>query len=137
MAAGRADLSFKWNAIWLLLTLPAIAAGSQFGASGLAWAILILVAIGLLPNWYFLVRPLCGAGLTEYSVQLVLPLLIAFSSAVGASSAASAFADPAFRLATGLVLGGLAYALLSWWFNRAWVNALVELVLGEARSKRS
>lgn len=132
IARGRADLSFKWNMVWLLIMSPAIWAGSQFGVTGMAVAMATLGILGYWPNWYFLVRPLCGAKLGEYSVQMAVPLnLSLFAGLAGYLSAYLGEGD-LLRLAIGVSVGGLVYFGLSWRFNHVWVDAMMELVTGKS-----
>ena len=133
MAKGRADLSFKWNLVWLFIVPPVIWLGSQFGARGMAGGLLGLGVVGYIPNWFFLVRPLCGAGLGEYTQQLALPLLLSVLAGILASSAADLSPSPILRVAIGLVTGSLIYGVLSYRFNPTWFGAMAEL-LGLRRS---
>jgi lipopolysaccharide exporter len=128
MACGRADLSFRWNITWLFLTLPAILAGSYFGATGLAIAITSLAIIGYWPNWYFLVRPLCGSGFKEYSSHILTPLAISAATAIGVNIAIYFFQSDLIRLAVGVPIGIAQYLGLSKYFNGIWLSAMSELV---------
>jgi lipopolysaccharide exporter len=128
MARGRADLSFKWNLVWLLITPPTIWAGSQFGTMGMAIAMLALGVVGYWPNWYFLVRPLCGAGLEEYTRQLAVPLALALTAGVAGCAVAYVLDGGLLRVMIGGLTGCLVYCGLSWKFNRVWVSAMLELL---------
>ncbi|MCA9749631.1 MAG: MOP flippase family protein [Romboutsia sp.] len=76
LAKGRADMGFYWN-LFLLIFIPiSIYIGSSFGIEGIAFSLLFLmITLLTLPNWYFMVRPLCGARLNEYMKQIYIPLL--------------------------------------------------------------
>lgn len=130
MAKGRADLSFKWNMVWLLIMPPCIWAGSQIGGVyGMAITMLILSVLGYWPNWYFLVSPLCGASFSEYSLQLATPFILSlFAGLVGYYSVSFLVSDLP-RFVIGLSVGGLTYIGLSWLFNRVWFDAMIELGL--------
>lgn len=128
MARGRADLSFKWNMVWLLIMPPAIWFGSQYGVMGMAVAMTALGVIGYLPNWYFLVRPLCGAKLGEYSVQLFTPLVISMIAGLFGHLAAMLSGNDFIHLIAGLSVGIIIYFWVSWYFNREWVSAIFELL---------
>jgi O-antigen/teichoic acid export membrane protein len=132
MARGRADLSFKWNMVWLLIMPPTIWVGSQFGVSGMAFAMTALGVLGYWPNWYFLVRPLCGAKLGEYSMQMVVPLILSIIAGVAGYLSASLFVDDLLRIIIGVSVGCLIYFSLSWRFNRVWVDVMMELVAGRS-----
>jgi lipopolysaccharide exporter len=136
MARGRADLSLKWNMVWLLIMPPSIWAGSQFGVSGMAIAMASLSVLVYWPNWYFLVRPMCGAKLGEYSAQLAVPLILSIIAGLVGYASAYLLDGNMPRLAIGLAFGGLTYFVVSWRFNRIWVDAMMELLLTN-RAKRN
>lgn len=127
MARGRADLSFKWNIAWLFVMPPVIWFGSQYGVMGMAVAMTALGIIGYWPNWYFMVRPLCGAGLNEYSVQVIVPLIISLMANLLGYISAMPLEGNLIRLIVGLLVGGLTHLLFCWYFNREWVMAIIEL----------
>jgi hypothetical protein len=127
-AVGRPDLAFKWNLAMLFVLPPALWLGVQNGNQGIASALLGLAVVLAVPGWYFLVRPLCGAGFTEYFRQLLIPLMVALLSSVIAYVSVWPFADVAVRLGLGLSIGGLAYLFLSRWLNRQWIEAMWELL---------
>lgn len=128
MARGRADLSFKWNMVWLIIMPPSIWAGSQFGTLGMAIAMAAIGVLAYWPNWYFLVRPLCGAKLGEYSTQMAVPLILAIIAGFAGFQAANLFDGDVMRLVIGLMLGCVVYLLLSRKFNATWFDAMKELL---------
>jgi lipopolysaccharide exporter len=131
MARGRADLSFKWNIVWLFIMPPTIWWGSQFGVSGMAIAMAALSVLSYWPNWYFLVRPLCGAKLGEYSMQMAVPLVLSIIAGMASYLSTYLFVGDLLRLAIGVSVEGLVYLGLSWRFNRVWVDAMLELIAGK------
>lgn len=131
MARGRADLSFKWNMAWLLIMPPAIWYGSQYGVMGMAVAMTALGIIGYWPNWYFLVRPLCGAELGEYSVQLAAPLVTAIMALAAAYAAVTVIDQFTLRLIAAACVALPAYLALSYWLNREWLLAMQQLLSGK------
>lgn len=75
LARGRAGLGFCWN-LGLFVMIPVIVVlGSYWGTTGVAVALLLMSLALLLPSWYYLVRPLCGAGVSEYFASFLKPLL--------------------------------------------------------------
>jgi hypothetical protein len=72
------------------------------------------------PNWYFLVRPLCGAGFGEYSRQFLSPLFASVTAAAVAFGAVWSLSGDVVRLSVGLVVGGAVYVGLSSRINREW-----------------
>lgn len=66
LARGRANLGFYWN-LGLFFFVPiGIYISSHWGLIGVSWGLVIIMITLMIPNWYFLVRPLCGAGFIEY-----------------------------------------------------------------------
>ncbi len=128
MARGRADLSFRWTVVWLVIIAPAAWVGSQFGPLGLALALTGVGVVGLVPNWYFLVRPLCGAGFLEYFRELAMPLLFSLLAGVLAYAAVTPLTADLPRLGLGLGVGSAVYLSLSLFLDRAWRNTVLELL---------
>ena len=128
-AVGRADLAFKWNLGWMFIIMPSVWFGLQYGALGLSIVLVILVIVGQIPNWFFLVRPLCGARFIEYFAQMIKPLIASLIAAgIGYFSVVSITGD-IWRLFIGCGLGLLAYLILSYWLNREWLIAIFDLFL--------
>jgi PST family polysaccharide transporter/teichuronic acid exporter/lipopolysaccharide exporter len=88
----------------------------------------VLAAVLYLPNWYLLVRPLCGATFSEYSQQLFVPIALAIVAGAVGYFAADRFAQDVTRLAVGGFFGSATYLSVSWYFNRSWFVAVAELV---------
>lgn len=128
MAKGRADLSFRWNLMWLFVMPPSIWVGHLYGTHGLAVSMVGLGLIGYLPNWFFLVRPLCGAGLGEYSIQLAVPLVLSLVAGVLGYTVAEFFGPNLYRLIIGVFTGTASYFFLSYFFNNSWFQAMGELI---------
>lgn len=128
MAKGRSDLSFKWNLALLFVIPPVVWLGSSWGQSGLALASLFLLVAAFVPNWYFLVRPLCGASFAEYGRQFLSPLFASVSAAAVAFGAAWSFSGDITRLSVGALVGGLVYVGMSSRINREWFVPMLALV---------
>lgn len=48
--------------------------GSFYGVTGVALSLLGLQTFLNFPSWYFMVRPLCVAGVYEYFKQIFIPM---------------------------------------------------------------
>lgn len=129
LGIGRADMLFKWNLFWMLITGPSLWLGSHWGIYGMAVAMTILMSAAYLPNWYFLVRPACGANLREYSVQLIIPLIIAVAATVLSYAIAMYVENSLYRLLFGLSLGAILYFFISLKFNKILINHILELIV--------
>jgi len=127
-ATGRADLSFKWNIGVFVVTVPAIWLGSQWGGMGLALSLLGVGLFVYIPGWFFLVKPLCGAGLWQYTVNLLIPLMAGIVASIIAYLSVYTLIEPIIRLSVGLFVGGGGYLSVSMLINKQWVYAMKELV---------
>jgi O-antigen/teichoic acid export membrane protein len=86
LAKGKPHYEMYWN-IGLFFIIPAtIYIGSFYGIEGVSWSLVILILILMIPNWYFLVRRLCGARFLEYHLQIVKPLLLSVVAGIIAFS---------------------------------------------------
>lgn len=128
MAVGRVDLAFKWNLIWLAICVPAVLAGSQFGVQGLAVTLAGISLMTMIASWYFLVRPLSGAGLIEYFREIAVPLVISAAAGLAGYVAALPFSGDFVRLACGVACGAVVYLALSRFFNREWLSTTLEML---------
>ncbi len=75
LARGRADLGFWWNFGLFFFTPISIYIYSFWGLKGIAWGVVANMCILLLPRYYILIKPLCGAGFKEYFWQIIRPVL--------------------------------------------------------------
>lgn len=115
---GRVRLSTLWNLGLFLLIFPALWFSSDYGATGMAWA-MTGITVGLfIPSWAILIKPTCGATLVEYSRQVLIPTLCAALGGGAAWLSVSALSLPWPRLGLGLTVGAFIYALSSWLLNR-------------------
>ncbi len=136
LAMGRANLAFWWSAGLALVLVPTYWVAAHYAIEGLALSMPISMLLVPLPQWLIVIRPLCGARFAEYFKQLAMPLGIAVLAALAGWTAAIPFDTALFRLAAGLLGGGLLYLVLSRWLNRIWFAAVTELLLGQARSAK-
>lgn len=127
LAVGKADLAFKWNLALLFIVLPVLWGASHWGIAGLAIGQAMLAVALLVPGWYILVRPNCGARGLEYAMTLMVPLLVTLLAVGLCAAAAEAFAAPVVRLATAAFVFVPTYILLSYMLNRSWVVAMRQL----------
>lgn len=76
LAKGKPQYEMYWNMGLFFLIPLTIYISSFWGIIGVAWGWIILQVSLIIPNWYFLVKKLCGASLREYLVQIIKPLIV-------------------------------------------------------------
>jgi hypothetical protein len=75
LSKGKPHYSLYWNFTLFLFIPLTIYISSKWGIIGISWGWVFLMLILMVPNWYFLVRPLCGANFGEYFKQIIIPFL--------------------------------------------------------------
>lgn len=125
---GRAGLSLKWTLGALVVAIPAVWIGSRSGAEGMAWALLFTQIVLFIPAWYFLVRPVCHAGLFEYSKAALTPFVLSGLAVAPAFFLATHFEGHLVRMIIGVTIAAPLYLALSFACNREWVEAMIELI---------
>lgn len=128
-ATGHVRRAFWWN-LALLLTLPLILwVGASYGGTrGLAWAMAAIQAIIFVPLWAVLVRPVCGATLYEYASQVVPPFCAASLAAITTYIATMSINNDWLQLFVSAAIMASAYIAISLALNRAWCDAMIELL---------
>lgn len=76
LARGRADLGFYWNLSLFFIMPISIYLGSFWELIGISYSLLLLMTFLSIPNWYFMVKPLCDADFKEYFKQIISPLIL-------------------------------------------------------------
>jgi lipopolysaccharide exporter len=130
LAVGKANLSFKWNLAMLFVVPPTLWLASNWGIAAMAFAQGSLMAILMVPGWYLLVRPNCGAGGKEYIKSMFCPLIAATLALALAYVAVVSLDSPPMRLAGAALVAVPAYVALSYVFNREWVVTMRQLIVG-------
>ena len=128
LAKGKANWGFFWN-LGLFFYVPVgIYIGSHWGLEGVSCSLVILIFLLIIPNWYLLVQPLCGAGFMEYHIQILKPALIAILTGVGAYIAIYALDFGVVKFLTGTTVGLVLAFLLLWLLNHEFLVELKSLV---------
>jgi len=128
LAVGKADLSLKWNLVLLLVVPLSLWTAAHWGILGLATGQAILMAVLIVPGWYFLVRPNCGAAALEYARTLLGPLFCALPTIGLAYIVVFYVQTPLYRLLVAASVAVPTYLLLSFFFNREWLGAMRQLL---------
>ena len=66
VATGRTDLEFYWNTLVLFVLPITIYIGAQFSVEFVAFSLLMVMIILIIPFWKLLINKLCDANLKEY-----------------------------------------------------------------------
>lgn len=128
LAIGKANLSFKWNLSLLIFVPPALWVGGHWGIVGLALMQTVLTISLMIPAWYFLIRPSCGASGLEYAFSILSPLVSSLLAILVAYFVVFYFVDPLWRLVWSVMVAISAYFVLSYFFNREWLLAMRQLI---------
>lgn len=136
-ASGRADRAFWWNVSLLILFPPSLWLGASWGGLwGLAWTLLVLQAVVLIPSWRYLVHPICGGKLGDYLMTILVPFWASVVAGTLAWAVTLPFEHGLARLILGGACGAIVYVCLSFRFNRQWVEAMFELLHLPVPSRR-
>lgn len=132
MAKGRADWSFYWNLL-LLVLMPTgilIAVLTTDGIGGIAGILTIMQGLLLILHYFILVRRLIGPCGYAYFRSVARPLLIAMLMALSVWQIDTMLVAYAHgpRLAIMMAAGSVIYLLLSMLFQQKLVRELLRLV---------
>ena len=135
-ATGQVRRVFWWNLVLLLLLPPIMFLGASLdGLYGLAWAMLSIQLLIFYPIFHVQVRPACGARFGEYAGQLLPALAGAVVSVLPSIALLTLLpAGPWLHVILGGVASGATYLAMSYWLNRQWLDAMLELVGLERKS---
>jgi len=125
---GRADLEFKWTFFCLFFFSVGTWIGATGGANGIALSQLLLISFLVIPNWFFLVKPLCGANFYEYIVITFRPFLLAIAATFLSSLLLQGAKFSWAIFVIEFLLGFLFYLVFSFKFNKDWFYSMIELV---------
>lgn len=127
-AVGMARRAHAWNLLLFFGTVPLLWLAVRFGGlSALVWTMLGWQAAVYVLAWRFLIQPACGLSFSTYNASMLPPLASTALASVLAYGAASVV-PASIQLPVGsLVLAG-AYLLLSWFYNRQWIETTAELL---------
>lgn len=128
LGMGRANLALKWNLAMLCLVPPILWMGSHYGTLGLAWSLLWFTVMMFIPGWYVLVRPICNAGLLEYSIAALRPLLIAVMAIAPVYFITLSMTNVYLHMSIAVLISAPLYLGLSFFLNREWLVAMRQLV---------
>ncbi len=137
LAKGRADLGFYWNLVLLLFIPLFIYSGSFYGITGIAFSLLILQFILIIPNWKFLINKIIKVKLYEYLKYILLPFYISLLSGIVIYAVYLLFNDIYLKLIIPLIFMTLIYIFLSYVYNKMFTfevfNSFIKPYLNKVR----
>ena len=121
LAKGKANWSFRWTLVNLIVFVPALYWGVRYGIDGIA-AVLSAAAVLFLVVTQLLVNRLIDLRMTDYFKSFIGPLLTTLLVAVALVAVRSLTnLGPVEALLLGVVVGGIAYAIAMRLFAWAFV----------------
>ena len=123
---GRVRLAARWNAGLLIIVPPVVWLGSHWGAIGMAWAMAGLMAALFVPGWAILIRPTCGASLSEYAKQVIVPTFCAILAGAIGQIAVLSIQGRSLKLGLGLGVGTLVYLAITRLLNREFFMLIMQ-----------
>ncbi len=132
IAKGKASWGFYWNLAILPLSALFIYAGSRQGITGVAAALLALQVLLIFFNYFFQVKPLINAPAAGYFSNMAKPLSLSLIAGAGAFVAGLLFDSPVEKLIAMAVSGTAVYIVLSFLFNKAFLEEIGGLIRGGA-----
>lgn len=118
LAKGKANWGFYWNLMQLLIIPIVIYLSSFEGIVMIAWSIVILKIIFVIPAWYMLLYPLIRVGFIEYILKIMTPLVITIISFSASYYLVELFVSPITKVLLGGSVLFILYALLTFLMNR-------------------
>lgn len=131
-AVGRPARSFAWNLALLPVMPAAVVIGAQWGALGLAFALVLVQGLLIIPGWWILVRPCCDLSLRIFAAQLLPAAIAAGLAAAMGGLVQSLFAHALLAFIIAALAMVTVYLGISVVINRPWLKAMRELIAGRA-----
>lgn len=128
-AVGKANVAFWWNVTQLCFVFPILWMAAHFSIEGLAAGQVVIMGISLVPAWYILVRPCCGARMGEYLFAMLGPLVASLFAVAAGYFAVWHLTTPIWRIGAGMLVAVPTYLAASAVVNRSWLTAMRELIL--------
>lgn len=128
LAKGKANWGFWWN-LGLFFYIPfVIYIGSSWGLNGITWALVLLQISLVTPNWYFLVRNLCGAEFFEYHKEIFVPMSVALLSGLAVLGAIYFIELLVLKFIVGIFVGIIFVVGLNYAWNKKFLEELMRLM---------
>lgn len=127
LAKGKPQYEFYWN-LALFIYMPIwILISTKFDILGVTWGLVLLMLIGMIPNWHFLVKKLSNAGFVEYFSKIAKPFL--YSSVTGVVTYYCLQLLPPLpdiiELTAGAAIGGILLLLSIYIFEKGSLDSFI------------
>lgn len=127
-AVGLARRAHLWNFTLFLTTVPLLWIAAGMGhLTALAYTMLAMQVAVFALAWRFLIWPACRATFMEYCTHLTPPFCSTISASIIAFATTYSL-EGYWKLSVGAISFGAAYLAFSWWINRRWAMAMIELL---------
>lgn len=127
-AVGLARRAHLWNFTLFLAMVPLLWMAARFGDLTILASTMLAMQVSIFAlAWRFLIWPACGASFMEYCRHLAPPFCSIISASIVALATTHSLAGH-WKLSVGLLSFGAAYLTFSWWMNRRWAMAMIELL---------
>lgn len=127
-ATGHVQRAFIWNLAFAIVFPIAVICGSQYGAIGVAWALLVLQSALVIPNWYFLVYKTCGISFRRYFSTLLVPFALSCVAAIAGVMVRGRTEGPVSELIVTLCVFMATYAVLAVIFLKDLIHQVLSLI---------
>jgi len=118
LAKGQIKLEFYWNFIQLFI-IPIIIYFSSFGGLvSVAWAVVSLKILVIIPSWYFLIYPFSGIKFIEYSSRIIKPFIISSISFLVSYYLMLLFTNQIMHVLVGIITFFIIYIVFTLLFNK-------------------
>ncbi len=128
LAKGKASWGFWWNTGLFFYRPLGLWISSQWGLIGISWGLVFLSASVMIPSWYFLVRPLCGAAFIEYYKEIFIPMSIAVVAGIMAYLSIYFLESTLLKFGISILVGSMAVMGLNYLINKKLLNELRDLM---------
>lgn len=124
LAKGKVKFGFWWNLLLLFYVPFMIYISSQWGIMGISWGMAIALLSIIIPQWYFIVRPLCGARFLEYYKEILTPMIIVVTSGSLVYILINDLEIIMLKFIFSILIGSILIIVLNYFLNRQFLTEL-------------
>jgi lipopolysaccharide exporter len=129
LAKGRADIGFWWSFAGFIYIPLAIYIGHFWGVLGIAYSLLSYQITFSIANWFFIVKKMCNATITEYYKPQIISLFISLITIIFTYFILSiTTVEPILKICLWLIVSVPIYGLLSYLLNKPFFNELKNFI---------